>query len=90
MTDRELWVKTGKTVGAMVGATVVFLGSVSLILCFAGGRPASASSEAASNSATPAATTLPAGAKTPDPSLPVSPRIQKHGISASARPGESI
>jgi hypothetical protein len=43
MTDRELWVKSMKTVGAMVGGSMVFLGSVSLILLLGGGGHAAAS-----------------------------------------------
>jgi uncharacterized iron-regulated membrane protein len=85
MTDRELWVKTCKTVGAMVGGTVVFLGSMSLVLVLMVGRQASAT---ANVEATPAAAPSPAVVKAP--TLPTGPKIPRRGIAASARAGESI
>jgi hypothetical protein len=45
MTDRELWVKTCKMVGAMTGGTLVLLGSMSLLLVLIVGRPATTSPE---------------------------------------------
>jgi hypothetical protein len=86
MTDRELWVRTWKTVGAMVGATVVFLGSVSLVVLLAAGRPASPASEA---QAAPATTAPSPGAKGSEPALPTSPKSPRRSI-VSARTGESI
>jgi hypothetical protein len=88
MTDRELWVKTWKTVGAMVGATVVFLGSMSLVLLLAVGRPAAPASEA---KASPSAPLLPAAVQGGgDPALPSGPKGGRHGNATSARLGESI
>jgi hypothetical protein len=90
MTDRELWVRTCKTAGAMVGATVVFLGSVSLVLLLAMGRSATPASEAqVTREATPGAAGAPAAVKA-DPALPTNTKAARHGVSASARPGESI
>jgi hypothetical protein len=87
MTDRELWVRTWKTVGAMVGGTVVFLGSMSLVVLLAAGRPPTTTASEAQ--ATPASTALPPGAKGTEPTLPASPKAPRH-IAGSARPGESI
>jgi hypothetical protein len=88
MTDRELWVKTCKTVGAMVGATVVFLGSTSVVLLLAVGRPAAPTTEAEASPSTP---TLPGGAKGgSDPALPSGPKGIRRGNLTSTRPGESI
>jgi hypothetical protein len=90
MTDRELWVKTWKTVGAMVGGTVVFLGSVSLVLLLGWGRrgPPAAPAET-----TPTPGQATPGAKETTPPLPnVPPTLKgpRHSIAASTRPGESI
>jgi hypothetical protein len=89
MTDRELWVKTCKTVGAMVGATVVFLGSMSLVLLVGVGRPAAPTTEAEVSPSIPAS---PGGAKGGDPALPSSPKgvRRANGSITSARSGESI
>jgi hypothetical protein len=88
MTDRELWVKTCKTVGAMVGATVVFLGSMSLVLLVGVSRPAAPTTEA---EVSPSSPTSPGGAKGGDPALPNSPKGARRGNGiTSARSGESI
>jgi hypothetical protein len=89
MTDRELWVKTWKTVGAMVGATVVFLGATSLVLLLGAGRPAAPTSEA---EATPSIPVLPAAAKGGGDSAvsPNGPKAARRGNLTAVRSGESI
>jgi hypothetical protein len=82
MTDRELWMKTMKVMGAMVGGTVVFLGSISLILVLlAGGRTTPASEERTGG---PTTTTESRGPGIPPATLP------RHGLKGESRPGESI
>jgi hypothetical protein len=88
MTDRELWVKTWKTVGAMVGGTVVFLGSVTLFLLLAVGR--SSAAPATETQASPTAPALPNGAKAVEGNTPPVAKPGRHGNMTSARPGESI
>jgi|HubBroStandDraft_2_1064218.scaffolds.fasta_scaffold98040_2 hypothetical protein len=90
MTDRELWVKTMKTVGAMVGGTVVFLGSMSLVLMLVVGGRAATTSEAQHGSAGPA---LSSESKGPEATPPA--RGPRRGMKGEARPteprpGESI
>ena len=89
MTDRELWARTWKTVGAMVGGTVVFLGSMSLVVLLALGHPAR-TQEAQATQATPPSTALPPGAKPPEPTLPTGPKFPRRSLVSSARSGESI
>ena len=82
MTDRELWMKTMKVMGAMVGGTVVFLGSISLVLVLlAGGRTTPASEERTGG---PTTTTESRGPGIPPATLP------RHGLKTESRPGESI
>jgi len=82
MNDRELWTKTLKTVGAMVGATVVFLGSISLVLLFVGTSPAAVSDAHAGGAAVPATTSdVHPGEATP-------PRAARRGGRGDARPTE--
>jgi hypothetical protein len=89
MTDRELWVKTMKTVGAMVGGTVVFLGSMSLVLLLIGGGHAAPTSEARTGSG-PAMSSEGKGSEAMPPA-----RAQRHGPKSESRatesrPGDSI
>jgi hypothetical protein len=90
MTDRELWVKTMKTVGAMVGGTVVFLGSMSLVLLLIGGGHAAPTSEARTGSTGTAMSSEAKGSEALPP-----PRAQRHGPKSESRatesrPGDSI
>jgi hypothetical protein len=89
MTDRELWVKTWKTVGAMVGATVVFLGSTSLVLLLGASRPVAPTSE---TEVSPSVPVLPAATKGGgDPAAsPNGSKGAKRGNVTGARSGESI
>ena len=84
MTDRELWLKTLKTVGAMVGATVVFLGSVSLILLLGAGGHAPSTSETQRGSAAPSTPIEGKGSEVVPPG-----RIPRRGIHGEPRPAES-
>jgi hypothetical protein len=84
MTDRELWMKTMKVMGAMVGGTVVFLGSISLILVLlAGGRTTPASEERTGITG-PTMTSESRGSAVPPATVP------RHGLKTESRPGESI
>jgi hypothetical protein len=89
MTDRELWVKTMKMVSAMVGGTVVFLGSISLVLIVAGGGHATPSSEARSGPNGPTMSNETRGSESTPPA-----RAPRHGLKGESRPesrpGESI
>jgi hypothetical protein len=94
MTDRELWVKTYKTVGAMTGGTLVLLGSMSLLLILVVGRPSAPSpSDAAS-----VPTTMQGGGDNGKVDAVPPPTIKslRHAAAvnaataAGARPGESI
>jgi hypothetical protein len=90
MTDRELWVKTCKTVGAMTGGTVLLLGSMSLLLMLVVGRSTASASEAPG-----AATASDLGksdlGKSDTAAVPPSPaRSFKHGAATNGRSGESI
>ncbi len=83
MTDRELWVKTCKTVGAMTGGTVLLLGSMSLLVMLIAGHPTPASSDA------PGASTAADTGKT-EAVPPPGARTPRRGVVANGRPGESI
>jgi hypothetical protein len=84
MTDRELWVKTCKTVGAMIGGTVLLLGSTSLLLMVFAGRPAAGPSEA---SGTPTKTDV-GKVETVPPRLGARPT--RRATANQGQPGESI
>jgi hypothetical protein len=84
MTDRELWMKTMKMMGAMVGGTVVFLGGVSLILVLLAGGPTTPTSEERTGVTGPTTTTESRGPGIPPATLP------RHGLKTESRPGESI
>ncbi len=90
MTDRELWTKTMKTVGAMVGGSVVFLGSMSLLLLALGGSGhATPTSEARAGSTLPAMSGEGKGSEAVP--TPKSPRHGPKGeLRPESRPGESI
>ncbi len=102
MTDRELWLKTCKTVGAMTGGTLVLLGSMTLFLMLVVGRPASSSSEALDGPATAPGEIGNAGngagmgnvggaGKVDTVATPPTPRMpRRHGAKPEGRPGESI
>jgi hypothetical protein len=94
MTDRELWVKSCKTVGAMVGGTVLFLGASSLILLAGAGGHATSASESRAGTGAPPMTNITEG-KGPEgmPGQPRNPRrvgIKGEQRPAEAHPGESI
>jgi hypothetical protein len=83
MTDRELWVKTCKTVGAMTGGTLLLLGSMSVLLMLVVGRPATTSPEVSDAPGVPTASDVGrAETTTPPPAAKL-----RHG---HGRPGEAI
>jgi hypothetical protein len=91
MTDRELWVKTMKTVGAMVGGTVMFLGTVSLALLVLGGDRAASSSGATTTGSGGASMSTPSKGPEGTPAARAArPGPKGESRPVEARPGESI
>jgi hypothetical protein len=76
MTDRELWVKTCKTVGAMTGGTLLLLGSMSLLLMLVVGRPATTSPEVSDVPGVPTASDV---GKVETPPPPATKQRHGHG-----------